>query len=210
MNITKYISISLLIFVFILAACNGAPAGETESVNPTSTAPPINTDTGYPPPAAQLEPTKDIGYPPPVVIPTIPGYPEPNSEQPDELYATPGAIPQAASSSGVVVGMIQVNKEPIPNLTIYLAEVLIDGEGQERVASYDRVNSPRAFTNEEGQFVFSNIQPGNYGLVLDTVLSSYLLHLPQEDVALIITVEAGEATSIELLNYDDLPIPQTE
>jgi hypothetical protein len=124
-----------------------------------------------------------------------------------ELYATAGPVPEASSSSGVVVGVIQVNNEPIPNLTIYLAEVLNDGEGLERVASYDRVNSPRAFTNEEGEYVFSNILPGRYGLVLDIVLSAYLLHLPQEDTALIITVEAGQVTEIELLDYDSLPLP---
>ena len=210
MNIQKNRLYLLLGIVILIASCNGAATSETESNVSTKTNTPVITDSdpGYPSPPT--EPTVESGYPIPVQIPTVAGYPEPNSDQSGELYATPGPIPQASSSSGVVVGTIQVNNEPIPNLTIYLAEVLIDGEDQERVASYDRVNSPRAFTDEEGQFVFADINPGKYGLVLDTVLSSYLLHLPQEEIPLVISVEAGEQTSVELLNYDFLPLPQSD
>ena len=208
MNINKHILYLLLGIVIFIAACNGAAVSETEFSVSTKTSTPVITESGYPSPP--IETTVESGYPPPVEIPTVAGYPEPNSDQSGEFYATPGPIPQASSSSGVVVGTILVNNEPIPNLTIYLAEVLVDGEGQERVASYDRVNSPRAFTDEEGQFVFVNIIPGKYGLVLDTVLSSYLLHLPQEDIALAINVAAGEVTSVELLNYDSLPLPESD
>lgn len=208
MNINRNLHYLLLGIVIFLVSCSEATISKTEKSDTTKTSTPIITESGYPSPP--LEETIESGYPPPVGIPTVAGYPEPNSDQSGELYATPGPIPQASSSSGVVVGTIQVNDEPIPNLTIYLAEVLVDGEGEERVASYDRVNSPRAFSDVEGQFVFANIVPGKYGLVLDTVLSSYLLHLPQGDIPLVISVDAGEVTSVELLNYDSLPLPESD
>jgi hypothetical protein len=205
MKLLRIKIIALLGIALIFVSCNQGSEIETAAAESQPTSIPTVADSGYPAPLS--EPTEDSGYPPPVIIPTIAGYPAPNSDVEVELYATAGPVPEASSSSGVVVGVIQVNNEPIPNLTIYLAEVLNDGEGLERVASYDRVNSPRAFTNEEGEYVFSNILPGRYGLVLDIVLSAYLLHLPQEDTALIITVEAGQVTEIELLDYDSLPLP---
>ena len=210
MKTHRFQAIILIAVVLLLAACNqGTPAQtETESAPAPATATPIPTEPGYPPPVAET--VEDSGYPPPVAVPTeSAGYPEPGSDQEPEFYATPGAIPEPSSSSGVIVGVVQVNGEPVPNLTIYLAEVLTDGEGLERVASYDRINSPKAYTDESGQFVFSEIRPGRYGLVLDTVLSAYLLHLPQEDAALVIGVEAGEQTEIEVLDYDSLPLPDS-
>lgn len=199
--------ITMLGMALVLVSCSQGTETETATAEPQPTAIPATTDSGYPAPLS--EPTEDSGYPPPVIIPTIAGYPAPISDVEFELYATAGPAPEPSASSGVVAGVIQVNNEPIPNLTIYLAEVLLDSEGLERVASYDRINSPRAFTNEDGEFVFSNIPPGRYGLVLDTVLSAYLLHLPQEDTALMITIEAGQVTEIELLDYDSLPLPDT-
>jgi len=210
MNNHRFQIIILLAVVLLLVGCNqGTPAQtETESAQEQATATPISTEPGYPPPVTET--VEDSGYPPPVALPTeSAGYPEPGSDQEPEFYATPGAIPEPSSSSGVIIGVVQVNGEPVPNLSIYLAEVLTDGEGLERVASYDRINSPKAYTDESGQFVFSDIRPGRYGLVLDTVLSAYLLHLPQEDAALVISVEAGEQTEIEVLDYDSLPLPES-
>ena len=219
-KIFLFLSSGLLILII---ACTGTASDDVKTGETNQAISPPITELEYLPPA--LEPTVVHGYPAPPVMATVEysypappelpsinssGYPEPNSDQTGEVFATPGPIPRPDSTSGVVVGTIQTNNEPILNLTIYLAKVLVDVEGKEKVIPHDRATSPQALTDERGQFVFSNIQPGNYGLVIDTVLSSYLLHLPQEDVALIITVEAGEATSIELLNYDSLPIPQTE
>lgn len=205
MNIHRKVLYLLLGFVFIITSCSSAAISETDSPIPTDENAVVNPDSGYPsPPTVQLG---EPGYPPPPVIPTKPGYPEPNADQVAEIDATPGPIPQPSSTTGVIVGTIKVNNEPVPNLTVYLAEVLTDDVGIERVASYDRINSPRAFTNETGQFVFSNIEPGKYGLVLDTVISAYLLHKPQEETALIIAVEAGQQTDVEMLNYDSLPLP---
>ena len=205
MNIYRKLHYLLLGIVFLVTSCSGALISETDSNIPTNDSPLVDTDSGYP--SHPIVQSGDSGYPPPPVIPTIPGYPEPNAEQFDEIDATPGPIPQPSSSTGVIVGTIKVNNDPVPNLTIYLAEVLTDDVGIERVASYDRINSPRAFTNVDGQFVFSNIEPGNYGLVLDTVISAYLLHMPQEESAIIIAVDAGQQTDVEMLNYDSLPLP---
>jgi hypothetical protein len=209
MKINKIILFVGVGLIILIAACTGTPTDDVEAIDPTQVNTPIITESGYPP--LPVEATVVSGYPAPPVVPTVDsGYPEPNSGQSEEFYATPGPIPQPSSATGVIVGAIQVSNKPIPNLAIYLAEVLVDGEGQERVASYDRANSPRAFTDEQGQFVFSNIEPGKYGLVLDTVLSSYLLHLPQEEIALVIMVDAGQQTDVELLNYDTLPISQSD
>jgi hypothetical protein len=95
---------------------------------------------------------------------------------------------------------------PVTQAIIYLAEILPDDQGELRLAAMDRVNSPRSVTDEKGSFLFEDVPPGNYGLVLDMIRQSYLLGDPESGEALIITLEEGEAVDMGDLVYDDLPV----
>ncbi len=57
-----------------------------------------------------------------------------------------------------------------------LGESLVDDKGAERFVSYDAQLAPVSYTDSNGRFVFEEIKPGRYGLVLDLVVNQYLLH----------------------------------
>lgn len=118
------------------------------------------------------------------------------------------------STTGAIVGILKVkqgaSEVPVSNARLYLGEILQDTRGQERAASFDRLSSPTTVTDESGQFAFSEIEPGRYTLILDTIINSYLLFEPGKTEALIITVEAGKVTDIGTLVYEKLPVSAAE
>jgi hypothetical protein len=108
--------------------------------------------------------------------------------------------------TGFVTGTLEFleanDSKPVSNISLFLAEVLKDESGIPRVVSVNRADSPRAATDIKGQFVFSNIPPGEYGIVLDIVVKAYLLPEPGSDSDLLIQVEPGEIIDLGLLQYD--------
>jgi len=202
---TKRAFSTLLLIAFLfLSACS--------SPQPTTSPPtggeeiPATQAPSYPGPAA---PAADSGYPGPAAIPKYDPYPGSETSQglpTPSTYATSGPMPEPGPDSGVVTGKLLANGKPALNASLYLAEVSTDAQGKERVASYSQSDSPRAFVDPEGKFVFANIPPGRYGIVLDTVLAAYLLHDPNQDTPLLITVVAGKTTDLGDLNYDSLPM----
>ncbi len=112
---------------------------------------------------------------------------------------------------GTVTGVLLLQSEgaaiPVTNQQLYLADILKDAAGVERAASYDPANSPRAFTDSAGHFVFYSVKPGRYTLFLDMVVQSFILLKPGSQENIIISVSAGQTTDFGTLLYDALPIP---
>jgi hypothetical protein len=148
------------------------------------------------------EPTKNEAYP---AIETETN-PYPLSAE-EASGSTPGPAPTPAPDTGVVTGTILHNGKQIKRATIYLAEVLRDEQQLQSVAAFDPVNSPRAYLDPEGKFVFANIEPGEYNLVLDFVVSNLLLGHPDGSGPIFLMVEAGETVDLGTLDYPDLPEP---
>lgn len=115
-----------------------------------------------------------------------------------------------APGMGRVVGVIQIRSgekgQPVKNAILYLAKTLKDTSGNESTAAFDRVTSPKAVTDEQGHFNFSNVPPGNYGLVLDVIKASYMLKKPDSGDSMIMPVSAGTETDMGTLIYDQLPL----
>lgn len=111
---------------------------------------------------------------------------------------------------GVVEGKIYLltseRQIPVKGQILYLAEVINDGESNPSFAAFDRINSPRAVTDNNGHFKFLNVQPGYYGFVLDVITNSYLLMKPGTQEPIIIEVSGGEKSDLGDLVYDELPI----
>jgi len=128
------------------------------------------------------------------------------------LTSTPAPPPPTLDpSKGSVRGVLAVGVgevKPVAGAILYLAEVLKDEGGNEAAASMDRINSPRTSTNTEGAFLFSNVPPGKYALVLDRVLDSFMLLEPNTGESLIIEVAAGHEVDLGTLEYESLPIPE--
>ncbi len=159
-----------------------------------------------------VAPTSTTGpypYPGPQTAYQEPKYPEPQDTTGGQQAPTTTPLPTVtpAPDTGVVVGVILYNGEPVARYTLYLAEVIKDEQGQDSVAALKRISSPRTATNDQGQFVFLNVPPGKYGLVLDLVQSAYLLHDPKSNEQIILTVTANEEVDIGTFDFEDLPIP---
>ena len=136
-------------------------------------------------------------------------YPEPSVVLDIESYATAGPVPTPASDKGVITGHLLINGEPVSTVILYLADVTKDDQGIERLAGFSRTSSPTAQVDLEGKFVFADVPPGRYGLVLDTIHSAYLLHQPGEEIEWLFEVIAGELLDLGNLDYDSLPIPDS-
>jgi len=125
----------------------------------------------------------------------------------------PPLTPTVTLSPGMsrVTGELQVGtseeSQPAKNALLYLAETVKDSTGSDSFAALDRINSPRTVADDQGRFVFSNVPPGNYGLILDVITNSYLLMKPGTEVALLIEVSAEQQVDLGTLLYDSLPLP---
>lgn len=115
----------------------------------------------------------------------------------------------ATGEPGTVKGALFVvsgrGSKPVPGAIIYLARLLTDSTGNESMAAMDRITSPKATTDESGAFLFEDVEPGRYGLVLDTILATYLLNHPRGG-DLILEVSPGGTTNTGNLLYQELPV----
>lgn len=120
-------------------------------------------------------------YPGPTLT-TRPGYPGPaeatNQEPPATTY-TPQAptAPAPTEGRGAVTGTLTRDirgtpLQPIAEVTLYLAEILRDSSGKlAGLASLDEGTAPVTTTDEEGRFVFAEVEPGLYILIVKTPIS---------------------------------------
>lgn len=189
----------LLALLLFLSACSSPTPVATSAPEQAQTA--EATDSAYP------GPTSEPAYPAPTAF-QLPAYPEPEEEDAaPEPILSPTPLPEPNANSGHVTGTLLQNGAPAANAILYLAEVIEDDQGEERVASYDRVNSPKSTTDSQGNFAFTDIPPGRYGLVLDVVVSAYLLLDPATGEQFLFSVTGGEITDLGEQNHEDLPIP---
>lgn len=129
--------------------------------------------------------------------------------------ATPTAVPRVETEpgTGAVTGVLMVRTEtgvePVAGVIIAVADVLTNTESAEAVAAfrYQAQASPQTNTDENGFFAISNVPPGRYGLVLDMVMTSFILRQPGVNEDMVVTVEADAQVDMGPLVYDKLPLP---
>ncbi len=111
-------------------------------------------------------------------------------------------VPEPDGATGVVHGRF-VTKSLAARVylagDIYLAPaVYSEGEVRERFASLTVGNDPKAdLRTEDGEFVFLNVKPGTYGIVIYTPLSSFIAPTAAGDDVLFIDVKAGEVLTVD-------------
>lgn len=130
---------------------------------------------------------------------------------------TPPAIEVQTSSTGGAISGQLIAKSidgvyvPLNGYIIGLATLVPreDGDG-DLAAAYDPSNSPSTRTNEFGQFVFNEMEPGRYGLILDAVVNQALLSYPPDSEegkgSILIELEAEQHFDLGTLQYDSLPV----
>ena len=164
------------------------------------------------------EPTAE---PQPTVAPTValteqpvsplqqPASPLPSGST-DVTSTQASAAENVPSTSGVVEGSITVNlkagPKPLATTIIALAELIPDENGKPKVAGYSASSAPRTISDEQGFFKIEDVKPGTYALILDSVISSYLLSDPVSGDSILVEVNGGKVTDIGHLEYDKLPV----
>lgn len=193
----------------LLAACGAPqtppPAEPTaEPAGASATAP---ADSAYPGPAGASS-----AYP----GPASPSSAYPAGEAPDlgpTVSSEPITIPQPSSSSvGVVHGSLFQSTDggqrvPVAGYSLYLGEILKTSEGVEGLVSLDPSTAPVAQVNGLGQFVFTDVPPGRYGLMLETGVKGgqLLLNDPTSGGDFIIEIVGGDTKDLGELAY---PFPE--
>jgi len=211
----RFLTLWHFIFFYILiltGACSGASISKAPvSTDKTSVEfPTMSQVTGGSPSETNLVTPRASTYPEPLDYPAPTQitdyspypYPGPASTPTSSIFATSGPPPSPVKDLGIVTGRLLVDNKPAANVILYLAEVTKDNLGVERIASFSRANSPKAYTDGDGQFYFIDVPPGKYGLILDIVASAFLLHIPGTEEQLLITVIAGEQVDLGDLQYD--------
>ena len=185
----------VIITLVVLSACSFGAKEPT----------PIQPTVIIQPPAASTQ--SAVGQTSPVATPT----PQVSQSIASSPVSTPKGTPESQPGTGTVVGVLLVKAgneaTPVSNQILYLAEVIKNEQGEDSFAAMDRANSPKAITDNQGHFLFVNVPPGNYGLVLDTISNSYLLLQPGSEDAVLVKATADSTIDLGTLEYDSLPIP---
>jgi hypothetical protein len=155
----------------------------------------------HPTPAAPAS-TQSIKGTQPNQIKEQTGYPAPG-----ETGAIETALPTqtADPNLGSVKGKLLQSGKPIKNANLYLAVAVKNSDGKEIAATMNRDTSPQCITDDLGQFVFINVPPGNYRLVLDMILEQYLLLNPKDNTLMTFDIVAGKQTDLGTMDYGDFP-----
>lgn len=84
-------------------------------------------------------------------------------------------------------------------MDIYLAGLLSSTEGEKVLAVLDVRSDPWAFSDEKGSFLFVDVPPDTYGLVIVCPTGSFLLREPDTGEDLLIMAEAGAVIDLGTL-----------
>ena len=141
---------------------------------------------GYP--ATDQQPESTIAYPGPVS----------EEKDPKSLYPQSVDIPKPKADLGVITGKVieSGTKE------VYLAPTLILGEltfadnpDAPPLVGFSEKTDPIGIQDQSGKFVFEDIKPGKYSIVVWTPMSQTLIS-DADGNTLFVTVEAGKVTDL--------------
>lgn len=111
------------------------------------------------------------------------------------------SIPTPPEGKATIVGVLQRegSSEPVSEVDLYLTTLIRTEEGKEILAALDTASDPRAFSDEEGVFLFTEISPETYGLAIVCPTGSFLLREPDTGEALLTIAEAGAVIDLGTL-----------
>lgn len=89
-------------------------------------------------------------------------------------------------------------------MVVYLGELSpVELEGEEtHLVSMNPDTSPSTATSEEGRFVFQDVEPGTYAMVMWTPGNSWVVSDPETNKDILVTVEAGQITDLGEIKTD--------
>ena len=116
---------------------------------------------------------------------------------------TPSAmIPSPEPDLATIHGRV-LSKEgsPLKNTSVRLADVY-RGEDNDGAFALDAAFSPSALSDENGNYIFNNINPGEYVLFFGSINSNYMIVANEDGSAIVYKVSANEVLEIEPISVD--------
>lgn len=185
----------LLFLLILLPACSSAaptPAAPSEAGLPTAE---VEASSGYP--------VEEPG----AAVPPAEAYPGPQAATDDPLAAYPETllVPQPKAGLGVITGRIL----ELANNEVYLAPTLILGEltypneagAAPPLVGFSETSDPRGIQARTGKFMFQDIEPGTYAVVIWTPASSTLVTDRQGNTSIV------EVKADQIVDMGDVFIP---
>lgn len=182
----------LFILIFSLSSCTAAtPTPDAPAAVPTTAAiestPALGVQEGYPAASGSGGPTD--------------AYPGPVSPTQDLMGAFPQAVnvPEPKEGLGVVTGrLIELStNQPYLAPTLILGTLVFasDPNAAPPLVGYSEETDPKATQDLSGKFIFTDIKPGSYGIVVWTPGSHTLVNDSQGNTVQV-TVEAGKVVDL--------------
>jgi len=94
---------------------------------------------------------------------------------------------------------------PVRGAILYLGKAIKANDGRVLMIAFDKSTAPKAETDIAGKFMFTDVPDDYYGLILDLITSSIVLHDPVTKRELLIEVKSGDVVDLGQLIYQDLP-----
>ena len=109
--------------------------------------------------------------------------------------------PENGSTGGTIVGSVFSSSldSPLKFYMVYLGEKLLLTPGPDYLLTFEKEASPKAKTDEEGYFEVTDVQPGEYALIVWTPHNSYVITDESGEKEQIVEVINGQTTDLGLL-----------
>jgi hypothetical protein len=182
----------LTIFALLLVACQDSdgipPTDEAPSILPTED---TSSEEPYPEPTKYVPPEPSGEYPGPVV----------EEEKEDQPTPTPLVIPPPGDETGVVTGRLVIAESDDPYYaTLYLAGTIAPSDPDyPPLIGFSEQTDPKAVQDENGVFLFVDVPPGEYALLIWSPVGNVVIEDPEIDDYMLFNVEAGEVLDLEII-----------
>jgi hypothetical protein len=113
----------------------------------------------------------------------------------------PRQIPTPSPDKAVVHGVVREvdTKKPLSEdqgVDLFLAQVIHSADGLS-MSSLDKITAPRSDPDKDGLFVFADVAPGEYAIVVRTPLNEIVGRSPNDlNKDIVITVTAGQTLDL--------------
>ncbi len=122
-----------------------------------------------------------------------------------EEVATPTPLPSPPPDKGIITGRFvdYLSGEPAAEMVVYLGELSpLEGDPGSHIIVMLPSSSPSTTTDKNGYFVFYDVEPDTYAMVIWTPGNSWVVADPETGLDILVTVEPGAITDLGELAID--------
>jgi len=187
----QYIALTLLVILFI-SACTSSNEDITQMQSTEEITMETTEEVESYPISTPLPDMQKTSYP-------ITGNDTTNdNEETIQPTSEPLKIPEADPETGIVYGRVYsyTTNEVLPDIKIYLADKVPLEPGPGYTISFQEKSSPHAQTNDRGEFLILDINPGDYIPIMVTPFSIFPLANKETD-ELELVVESNQIYDLE-------------